>query len=73
MAPLRDLDFGLSPLLAAQAQSMGARYNSAAPTTTGMQEVKTFESIYLSVLHSDSYFTGSVWKLQKAHRSVLYV
>ncbi|XP_044983774.1 uncharacterized protein LOC123450718 [Hordeum vulgare subsp. vulgare] len=38
MAPLRDLDFGLSPLLAAQAQSMGARYNSAAPTTTGMQE-----------------------------------
>ncbi|KQK04832.1 uncharacterized protein LOC100840916 [Brachypodium distachyon] len=33
MSPLRDLDFSLSPLLAAQ--SMGTRYNSAAPTTTG--------------------------------------
>ncbi|XP_047094703.1 uncharacterized protein LOC124707092 isoform X3 [Lolium rigidum] len=33
MPPLRDLDFGLSPLLAAQ--SMGTRYNSGAPTTTG--------------------------------------
>jgi hypothetical protein len=33
MPPLRDLDFSLSPLLAAQ--SMGTRYNSAAPTTTG--------------------------------------
>uniref|UniRef100_A0A0D9WJU4 GBF-interacting protein 1 N-terminal domain-containing protein n=1 Tax=Leersia perrieri TaxID=77586 RepID=A0A0D9WJU4_9ORYZ len=31
--PLRDLDFSLSPLLAAQ--SMAPKYNSAAPTTTG--------------------------------------
>uniref|UniRef100_J3M9T2 GBF-interacting protein 1 N-terminal domain-containing protein n=2 Tax=Oryza brachyantha TaxID=4533 RepID=J3M9T2_ORYBR len=33
IAPLRDLDFTLSPLLAAQ--SMATKYNSAAPTTTG--------------------------------------
>ncbi|KAG8069251.1 hypothetical protein GUJ93_ZPchr0005g14527 [Zizania palustris] len=33
IAPLHDLDFTLSPLLAAQ--SMATKYNSAAPTTTG--------------------------------------
>ncbi|KAF0927181.1 hypothetical protein E2562_030988 [Oryza meyeriana var. granulata] len=33
IAPLRDLDFTLSPLLAAQ--SMATKYNSAAPATTG--------------------------------------
>ncbi|XP_052155563.1 uncharacterized protein LOC127773521 [Oryza glaberrima] len=32
IAPLRDLDFSLSPLLAAQSMT---KYNSAAPTTTG--------------------------------------